>query len=223
MNLDYLNIVKNRLESECAICSNKLFISFIITIIVIYFYNGFKFNNIMDMVVPVVIYGVIYVIVNEFGRSLITKEKFQEEYDDVKETFQNYMDDLNHEIFEQMKEDNKPEEEKNSTLPPLPTKVPHQDVPNKDEKNNKLMHQYKEDKEMFLVEHLDNSYASADIQSGDIGCMLDPKMCSQLCSGKPKPSYLVAPIPGPQWQPQSAESIQNRIANGNYVPANCMD
>ena len=43
-----------------------------------------------------------------------------------------------------------------------------------------------------------------------------------LCSGyTSNPLNLVAPIPGPQWQPQSASSVQNRIVSGNFVPSRC--
>ena len=32
---------------------------------------------------------------------------------------------------------------------------------------------------------------------------------------------VVAPVPGPQWQPQSAKTVQRRLNNGQYVPRVC--
>ena len=36
------------------------------------------------------------------------------------------------------------------------------------------------------------------------------------------PNNLVAPIPGPTWLPQSAESVQNRLKNGIYTASKCV-
>jgi len=46
--------------------------------------------------------------------------------------------------------------------------------------------------------------------------------CGYLCSGSDENKCnVVAPIPGPQWQPQTAAAVQNRLNNGNYVPPIC--
>ena len=54
-----------------------------------------------------------------------------------------------------------------------------------------------------------------------LGCMTGRG--ATLCS-KPQPANpdnIVAPIPGGPWQPQSASTVYNRLANGQYVPATC--
>ena len=53
-------------------------------------------------------------------------------------------------------------------------------------------------------------------------CIEDSNCCN-LCSGSKNsnPCNLVAPIPGPQWLPQSAESVQKRLASNNYTDAKC--
>jgi hypothetical protein len=55
-----------------------------------------------------------------------------------------------------------------------------------------------------------------------------PPMCIEksnscnLCSGSgSNPSNVVAPIPGPQWMPQSAEYVQQRLKNNDYTKATC--
>ena len=35
-------------------------------------------------------------------------------------------------------------------------------------------------------------------------------------------SFLIVTIPGPQWLPQSAEAVQNRLKNNNYTEGKCM-
>lgn len=44
-----------------------------------------------------------------------------------------------------------------------------------------------------------------------------------LCSGMGEnPNNLVTPIPGPQWLPQSAESVQNRMVKKHYTANKCV-
>ena len=46
--------------------------------------------------------------------------------------------------------------------------------------------------------------------------------CCNLCSGTGEnPCNLIAPIPGPQWLPQSAEAVQNRLKNNDYTRSTC--
>lgn len=46
---------------------------------------------------------------------------------------------------------------------------------------------------------------------------------SILCSGDPtnQKKHLIAPVPGPQWQPQRASIVQDQLAAGQYTPALC--
>ena len=53
-------------------------------------------------------------------------------------------------------------------------------------------------------------------------CLLGTNECTPLCSGDTtNPCNIVAPIPGPNWQVQSAESVQNRLSKGLYTPSKC--
>jgi len=52
-------------------------------------------------------------------------------------------------------------------------------------------------------------------------CIEKSNSCS-LCSGSnSNPSNVVAPIPGPQWMPQSAEYVQRRLKNNDYTKSTC--
>lgn len=55
---------------------------------------------------------------------------------------------------------------------------------------------------------------------GDM-CIENSNGCN-ICSGSGKNPYnLVAPIPGPQWMPQSAATVQNRLKNNIYTSNKC--
>lgn len=53
---------------------------------------------------------------------------------------------------------------------------------------------------------------------------IQPSNSYSLCSEKNplNPYNLNAPIPGPQWLPQSAESVQKRLVNNNYSDSKCV-
>jgi hypothetical protein len=53
-------------------------------------------------------------------------------------------------------------------------------------------------------------------------CIGGESNCHSLCSGSDKNPYnLIAPIPGPQWLPQTAEAVQNRLKNNDYTKNKC--
>ena len=53
-------------------------------------------------------------------------------------------------------------------------------------------------------------------------CLLGKDKCSPICSGNNDNSCnLQTPVPGPQWQPQHASSVQTRLNNGDFVPNYC--
>jgi len=43
-----------------------------------------------------------------------------------------------------------------------------------------------------------------------------------LCSGQKVSNNLVTAIPGPQWQPQTAQATSERLINEEYVPSKCL-
>ena len=212
MNKDYLSIARQRLESQCIICSNKIMITFILTIVILYSVKGFKFNNLMDIIFPIILFAVIYIIVGTIGLSLMSTKTIKKEYDNVKKTVQTYMNDLNDNLFDKQKisEGNAHNAE---PLPPLATTIRYP-CPVKTLEKFEL-------KTKSEVDELKDDKASAEFGDFDIGCLLKTTPCN-VCSGTPVPPGIVAPIPGPQWQPQNAETVQTRIASGNFVPSSCI-
>ncbi len=52
-------------------------------------------------------------------------------------------------------------------------------------------------------------------------CIVESNICT-LCSGtNQNPDNIIAPVPGPQWLPLSAEAMQNRLMNNQYTPSVC--
>lgn len=76
---------------------------------------------------------------------------------------------------------------------------------------------------------LGDSYPSKYMRFQPVGdfadkdkCLLGRDGCVPLCSGySTNPCNLVTPIPGPQWQVQTAETVQNNLKNQNYTPSKC--
>ena len=63
---------------------------------------------------------------------------------------------------------------------------------------------------------------SLDAVSNGSICIQNSNCCS-LCSGSnDNPCNIIAPIPGPQWLPSSAETVQNNLKNNIYTPSKCM-
>jgi hypothetical protein len=54
-------------------------------------------------------------------------------------------------------------------------------------------------------------------------CLLGTDPCSPLCSGDGQnPCNIVAPIPSPAWQVQTAEAVQNSLAQGQFTASSCL-
>ena len=66
------------------------------------------------------------------------------------------------------------------------------------------------------------AFASESVQlNNDESCLFGTS-CGAICSTKNTKAPCVAPVPGPQWQPQSAASVQQRLANKNYTKNSCI-
>jgi hypothetical protein len=54
---------------------------------------------------------------------------------------------------------------------------------------------------------------------------IQPSNCCSLCSqpGNNNPCNLIAPVPGPQWIPETAKTVQNNLKNNIYTPSKCMN
>jgi hypothetical protein len=61
-----------------------------------------------------------------------------------------------------------------------------------------------------------------DYESNQSSMCIEKSNSCSLCSGSnSNPSNVVAPVPGPQWIPQTAEYVQQRLKNNDYTKAKC--
>jgi len=72
---------------------------------------------------------------------------------------------------------------------------------------------YNEDKSSF------SPFLLSDLKKEDPHCLEGTTDCN-LCSGYSKPTK-VSPIPGPQWIPQNAKTVQQRLSNSDYTQSKC--
>lgn len=63
-------------------------------------------------------------------------------------------------------------------------------------------------------------YPIESINEDNAKC-IENSNCCNLCSGTNNPCKIIAPIPGPQWMPQTAETVQNNLKNQIYTPGKC--
>lgn len=63
-------------------------------------------------------------------------------------------------------------------------------------------------------------YPIESINENNAKC-IENSNCCNLCSGTNNPCKIIAPIPGPQWMPQTAETVQNNLKNQIYTPGKC--
>lgn len=91
--------------------------------------------------------------------------------------------------------------------------------PDKDGSNNidnvPLVYSHGQAQRQLPLKAIDSS-----LNMGLGSCQINGSCCS-LCSGGTNKCKVVAPSPGPQWQPQSAASVQKRLMEGKYVPSRC--
>lgn len=97
-------------------------------------------------------------------------------------------------------------------------------------KRPELIEEVKETKEVKITETIVenpiaeiSSYFPLTLESRNVNAQcIEESNCCNLCSGSgSNPCNIISPIPGPQWMPQSAQSVQNRLKNNDYTRAKC--
>ncbi len=53
-------------------------------------------------------------------------------------------------------------------------------------------------------------------------CIQNSNCCSLCSPTNDNPCNIIAPIPGPQWLPSNAETVQNNLKNNIYTPSKCI-
>lgn len=109
-----------------------------------------------------------------------------------------------------------------TTYPPQPPSDPKIAG---DFRDNVSMHSFKNDPAAFestyqMIQTPPLPTPPSQVSKKD--CLLGKSKCNPICSGNNRnPCHLQTSVPGPQWQPQNASSVQNRLNNGDFVPNYC--
>lgn len=207
MNKEIIDIIKARIQDNSFICKHSLILSFLLTILILFLRNGLAINKAMDVIFPALLFIIIYVVMNNLAYCTTSVDIIKKLYSDILNVRQSYNDLVNDELFESIKNIDVLKKKQKK----ISVEVKKLEKKTKDDK--------KEKEEFSLINTLEDDLASSDFTDNNIGCFLAKDI---LCSGNPKPENIVAPVPGPQWQVQTATAVSNRLSSGQYVSANCL-
>jgi len=74
----------------------------------------------------------------------------------------------------------------------------------------------------FKYEKPPDINSNINMKKSNKSCLLSNNKCNPICSGVGNNNCnIVSPIPGPAWQVQNAETVQNRLNSGNYTRNTC--
>jgi len=207
MNKEIIDIIKARIQDNSFICKHSLILSFLLTILILFLRNGLAINKAMDVIFPALLFIIIYVVMNNLAYCTTSVDIIKKLYSDILNVRQSYNDLVNDELFESIK-----------NIDVLKKKQKKISVEVK-KLEKKTKDDTKEKEEFSLINTLEDDLASSDFTDNNIGCFLAKDI---LCSGKPKSENIVAPVPGPQWQVQTATAVSNRLSSEQYVSSNCL-
>lgn len=209
-------------------------ISVLIAIVVFGFIKAYKYSDnsyINQILIPLSALLVSMVIIDLVSRALISKE----EKERLKKLCSSYMNDPNKlKLIKNQKAINMADVEKyDGNVDGFENENNEQNV---DEPSVNLL----EDKSHLSNVHIFDNITTKFVESpnlnrendelvgnfskSDINCVGDTKSYNgNLCSGADdKPNGLVASVPGPQWLPQDAETVQRRLKTNNYTKSKCL-
>lgn len=234
MNIDCTDIIKNYLLNQNPLYAFSFPLSLLVAIIIFGIaktYNWSSNSYINQILIPIVTFLLTMVLIDIISRSMLNEAKVNMLVNQCKNFTQkqNLPNNILNKIlnFESNAESNTESNEgftsnmteNNSTIP-LPNNLyPSIQLPvdvNLNETNNQS---YSDP--VDTIPHVEP--APLEYSNFSSAMCIQPSNCCSLCSGSPdsNPCNLIAPIPGPQWIPQSAESVQNRLKNNQYTESIC--
>jgi hypothetical protein len=101
---------------------------------------------------------------------------------------------------------------------------------NEDKNSEEVKNKILQEKKNISIENVENPIEIIDkisplpleYKKDNSGLCIENSNGCNLCSGSnSNPFKLISPIPGPQWLPQTAEAVQNRLKNNNYTENTC--
>lgn len=238
MDIDCSQIIQNYLLNQNPLYAFSFPLSILIAIIVFGISKTYKWSDnsyINQILIPIVTFLLVMVLIDLISRAMLSKEKvdmlvnkckyiaFKQNLPTHEEGFTSNEGDFNlsqegdfnlsQEGFTSNKE---LESTDNPYMPDHSNPVPiNLDDMNLNESKEKISDS------LDIIPNIEPS--PLEFNSFKDAMCVQPSNCCSLCSDSPNsnPCNLIAPIPGPQWIPQSAESVQNRLKNNDYTKAIC--
>lgn len=234
MNIDCPDIIKNYLLNQNPLYAFSFPLSLLTAIIVFGIaktYNWSSNSYINQILIPIVTFLITMVLIDIISRSMLNKAKVNMLVNQCKNIIHKpkLHDKILNKILnlESNAESNTESTEgftsnmsENNSSIPLPNNLyPSIQLP-VDVNLNEINNQSYSDP-VDTIPHVEP--APLEYSKFSSALCIQPSNCCSLCSGSPdsNPCNLVAPIPGPQWIPQSAESVQNRLKNNQYSESIC--
>ena len=234
MEIDCEAIIDRYLLIKNPVYTFSFPISVLISIIVFGFIKAYKYSDnsyINQILIPLAALLVSMVFIDLLSRALISKD----EKERLKKLCSSYMNDpnklkmimrqkaLNMEDVEKYNgkidgfvNNNNEQYIKENNVPSLEDRAKLSNVHIYDNVSTKFI-----DNPSFMPK---NPEPKGYFPKNKIECVGDTQTYEgNLCSGMDdKPKELVASVPGPQWLPQNAETVQKRLVTNNYTKNKCV-
>ena len=234
MEIDCDAIVERYLLIKNPIYTFSFPISVLLAIIVFGILKAYKYSDnsyINQILIPLTTLLVSMVFIDMISRSLINKD----EKEKLKKLCSSYMNDPNKlRMMLRQKALNMDDVEKydgkiDGFVNNNNEQMPNEPIINSLEDKSKLgnIHIFDNISTKFIENPsfmANNEDVKGNFPKDKIECVGDTQTYEgNLCSGmNNKPSELVAAVPGPQWLPQNADTVQKRLSTNNYTKNRCL-
>jgi len=212
MEFNCEQIVENYLVYKNPLYSFRFPLSILIAIIVFGLSKAYKWSDnsyINQILIPIIAFLLVMVLLDIIPRLMISSNEKNMLVNKCNSWINNSLNNENFTIQDNSYNFNLSNDDKNSV-----------DIKNKilQEKKNICI----ENIENPIEEILNISPFPLEYNKDNTGLCIENSNGCNLCSGSNNNPYnLIAPIPGPQWLPQTAEAVQNRLKNNNYTENTC--
>lgn len=206
MNINCKEVAERHLLNQNPLYTLSFPLSLLIAIIIFGMakaYNWSSNSYINQILIPILSFLIVMVILDVISRCMISNDERNKIISECKSWGKNSPPPSNYPI------------ENFSTM------MNSEDILN-EKVDNKLEVKKENYNVTFPISEIPNIFPSP-LESKPTGdkCLQNSNCCS-LCSGSDSnPCNIIAPIPGPQWIPQSAKAVQERLVKNDYTKAVC--
>ena len=228
MNISCEQIVEKYLLRQNPLYAFNFPISLLIAIIIFGISKAFEWSSnsyVIQILIPILAFLLSMVAIDLLSKVMINKTT----YNNMLNTCKLWSSDNKKKYnFEHFEDESKENSEYNEDTQYVDNNEDAEDTedPEDTEYSEKFINNNKVVKNTNIVENpietISNlePYPIESINENNAKC-IENSNCCNLCSGTNNPCKIIAPIPGPQWMPQTAETVQNNLKNQIYTPGKC--